>query len=60
MARSSEELAVFAGSGTPADLLPLRHGAGVRMAEFAVLLVRAIAIVLLMAPVFLTAALLLG
>ena len=60
MARSSEELPVFAGSGSPAVLLPLRHGFGVRVAEFAVLLVRAIAIVLLLSPVFVTAALLLG
>lgn len=58
VARSSEDLSAFAGSGELVSR-PLRQGVAVRIAESSVLLLRAMVIVLLLSPVFLTAAFLL-
>lgn len=59
MARSTDELPVLAGSASPIGLLPLRRGAAVRVAGLAMLLLRALAIVLLLSPMLMAAALLL-
>jgi hypothetical protein len=60
VAQPIEDLPILADGASPVELLSLRHGLAVRLAEFAVLLVRAQAIILLLSPLFLAAALLLG
>lgn len=59
MAQSSDKFPILAGDGSPIEIFSLRRGTAARVAEFAVLLLRASAIVLLLSPVFVAAALLL-
>ena len=59
MARFSDNIPILTGSGPPAEILPLRRGMAGWIAEFAVLLLRAMVIVVLLSPFFMAAALLL-